>query len=182
VVKGFVIDRRPITLRHQSFEDYFHDLFSAYFALKPIGRVLGAPFVMRVDATESRREPDLQIILKANPGKLTETYMHGPADICIEIVSTESVARDYGEKFQEYEAGGVREYWILDPIRAQTYFYRLDENGNYRLILPDASGVYRTPLLPQFALHVPTLWADTLPDYFTIGEAARGMIQRGAKA
>lgn len=152
------------------------DLLKAYFALNPTGRVLGAPFIMRVDATESRREPDLPVILKTNPGELTETYMHGPADICVEIVSAESVARDYGEKFEEYEAGGVREYWILDPIRSQTHFYRLDENGIYRLILPDAEGNYRTPLLPGLVLHVPTLWQDTLPDLVTIVEAARAML------
>jgi Uma2 family endonuclease len=175
-VRGYVIDRRPVTLRHQLFEGYLRDLLDAYFAFNSIGRVIGAPFVMRVDATNSRREPDLQVILKTNPGELTETYMHGPADICIEIVSAESVAQDYGEKFQEYEAGGVREYWIFDPIRTQSHFYRLDENGVYRQILPDAEGNYRTPLLPQFALHVPTLWQDTLPNIVAIVESVRAML------
>lgn len=177
-VRGFVIKMSPVALKHASLDDYLGDLLKAYFALNPIGKVIGAPFVMRVDATNSRREPDLQVILKSNPGELTEAYMHGPADICIEIVSTESVARDYGEKFEEYEAGGVREYWILDPLRTQTHFYRLDENGIYRQILPDADGNYRTPLLPQFVLHVPTLWEDTLPDIVAIVEAAREMVKK----
>jgi len=175
-VRGFVIKMSPVALKHDSLDDYVRDLLKAYFSFNPIGRVIGAPFVMRLDSTHSRREPDLQVILKTNPGELTETYMHGPADICIEIVSAESVARDYGEKFEEYEAGGVREYWILDPIRSQTHFYRLDENGIYRLILPDAEGNYRTPLLPQFVLHVPTLWEDTLPDLVAIVEAVRAML------
>jgi Uma2 family endonuclease len=175
-VKGFVIKMSPVALKHAAIDDYLGDLLKAYFALNPIGQVIGAPFVMRVDSTDSRREPDLQVILTSNPGELTETYMHGPADICIEIVSTESVARDYGEKFEEYEAGGVREYWILDPIRTQTLFYRLDENGVYRQVLPDAEGNYRTPLLPGLVLHVPTLWDDALPDIVAIVEAVRHML------
>lgn len=175
-VKGFVIKMSPATVRHFKLGNYLQQLFDAYFALNPIGVAVGDPIVMRVDATESRREPDLQVILKTNPGELTETYMHGPADICIEIVSAESVARDYGEKFEEYEAGGVGEYWILDPIRTQTHFYRRDENGIYRLVLPDAEGNYRTPLLPQFRLHVPTLWEETLPDIVTVVEAVRAML------
>lgn len=93
-VKGTVIKISPVSLRHDALDDYPRALLGAYFALNPIGRVLGAPFVMRVDATRSCREPDLQVILQTNCGQLTDTYMHVPADIVIEIVSEESVARD----------------------------------------------------------------------------------------
>jgi len=43
---------------------------------------------------------------------LKHTYPDGPADLAIEIVSEESRLRDRGEKFAEYEVGGVKEYWI----------------------------------------------------------------------
>lgn len=39
------------------------------------------------------------------------------ADIVGEIVSKESGKRDRGEKFEEYDASGVREYWLIDPRR-----------------------------------------------------------------
>lgn len=68
---------------------------------------------MRVGDTV--REPDVQVILDNYPGEFTEIGMIGPADICIEIVSPESVTRDRGEKFSEYEQAGVTEYWIIDP-------------------------------------------------------------------
>jgi Uma2 family endonuclease len=172
-VKGVVIKMTPESLRHALIIKYLLRLLDAYFSLNPIGTVLDEPFVMRLE--ESFREPDLQVILNTNPGQLTETAMIGPADICIEVVSPESMPRDYGDKFIEYEKAGVQEYWIVEPLRQRYDFYRRDDSGIYRGIHPDDQGLYRTPLLPQFTLHVTTLWEPELPDFFAIGKAVQAM-------
>ena len=115
------------------------------------------------------------VILNDNPGEFTDTAMIGAADICIEVVSRESRARDYGDKFNEYKTGGVREYWIIDPETRNADFYRLAASGDYELIAPDAESHHTTPLLPNFKLHVPILWQQPLPDYFQIGDAVKAM-------
>lgn len=46
---------------------------------------------------------------------MKETYLDGPADLVVGIVSPDSVGRDRGEKFYEYAQGGVPEYWLIDP-------------------------------------------------------------------
>lgn len=175
-VKGQVIKMHPITGTHDDLGFYLRMLLFTYFTMNPIGITRSAPFVLRMDAIDARREPDIQVILKSNPGTLTETAMIGPADICIEIVSPESVARDYGDKFQEYEQAGVPEYWIIDPIRKAHRFFRLNEEGVYIAYEPDANGFYRTPLLPKLTLHVPTLWQSPLPDILAIVESVRKMM------
>jgi Uma2 family endonuclease len=175
-VEGVVIKMTPVTLRHDALTTYLRLLLTAYFDLNPIGRVLGQPFVMRLDAVGRFREPDLQIILHDNPGELTDTVMIGPADVCIEVVSPESVERDYGAKFNEYEKAGVREYWIMDPLRQRCDFNRRSEAGIYIEMEPDAAGHYRTPLLPKLALHVPTLWQDELPGVIATGQAVQQML------
>jgi Uma2 family endonuclease len=174
-VRGYVIQMSPVSLRHDDLTDYFRKLLDAYLTLNPIGRVIGQPFVMQVDVTESRREPALQIILNDNVGELTPTAMVGPADICIEVVSLESSTRDYGEKFTEYERGGVREYWIVDPLRQECRFHRLTDEGTYRQILPE-DDVYTTSLLPRLQVQLPLLWQETLPNYFEIGRAVQQMV------
>jgi Uma2 family endonuclease len=166
----------PVSYQHDQITDYLRDLFKAYFSLKPVGKVVAAPFVMRLDATESRREPDLQVILDTNPGDLTDTAMIGPADLCIEVVSEESVARDHGEKFAEYEKAGVREYWIVDPLREACRFNRLNEAGVYIPVQVGPDSLYETPLLPGFRLDVATLWREKLPDYFEIGQAVQALL------
>jgi Uma2 family endonuclease len=175
-VKGAVIKMSPVSEQHDLLTAYFRQLLDAYFAVNKVGRVRSAPFVMRLDATEAYREPDLQVILNTNPGQLTDTAMIGPADICIEVVSPESGPRDYGDNFIEYEKAGVKEYWIVDPLRRRCDFNRLAESGVYAALDPDDQGFYRTPLLPHLALHVPTLWQEELPDFFAIGQAVQAML------
>jgi Uma2 family endonuclease len=176
-VEGEVIPMSPAYIYHDRLTRYLAILLETFLSLRPIGQICQAPFVMRLPAFPNRRrEPDLQIILNNNPGTLTETYMDGPADICIEVVSPESVARDHGDKFEEYEKGGVREYWIIDPIRSEGRFYRRSGEGIFLRQAEDAEGFYRTPLLPGFALHVPTLWQDALPDPIQTVEAVKAML------
>jgi hypothetical protein len=81
---------------------------------------------------------------------------------------------DYGDKFAEYEKAGVKEYWIIDPLRQDARFYRLHESNLYTHIQPDESGHYRSPLLPSLVLHVETLWQEPQPDFFAIGQVFRG--------
>ena len=45
--------------------------------------------------------------------RVHRTYLDGPADLVVEIVSPESAGRDRGEKYYEYEAAGIPEYWLL---------------------------------------------------------------------
>lgn len=174
---GEVIKMSPVSEDHDSVTQYLLMLLNAYFAHRPIGKLRQAPFVMRMG---KYREPDLQIILNTNPNPLTPTYMDGPADICIEVVSPESARRDYGDKFVEYEAGGVREYWMIDPERRACRFHRLGENGLYTQCLPDDAGDYTTPLLPGLRLNVATLWQDPLPNFLQIGSMVQQMMASSA--
>jgi Uma2 family endonuclease len=173
-IEGIVVRMSPIALRHTQIVDYLRQLFQAYFALRRVGRVLGEPFVMRLEG--SRREPDLLVILGDSLTRLTNTYLDGPADICIEVVSPGSEAVDYGDKLAEYERGRVREYWIIDPARHAGLFYRLTATDQFELVTTGTDGNYVTPLIPDFRLHVPTLWTDELPDYGTVWTMIQAMV------
>ncbi len=76
----------------------------------------------------------------------------------------------------EYEAASVPEYWIIDPGRERCIFYQLDGQQRYQPAPLDADDIYRTARLPGLALHVPTLWQASLPNYFEVGEAVRAML------
>jgi Uma2 family endonuclease len=176
-VEGVVIRVSPSELKHVRLIYYFYQLLAAYFELRPIGVVVSQPFVMRLPAfPRRRREPDLFVVLKTNPHELKSTYMDGPADLCIEIVSEDSVDRDHGEKFAEYEKGGVGEYWIIDHLRRESRFYHLNEAGRYIRQTEDATGNYRTPILPGLILQVPLLWQEELPGPGATAEAVKMML------
>jgi Uma2 family endonuclease len=106
----------------------------------------------------SGREPDLLFVAEEHLTRLGNTYLDGPADLAVEVISPESVGRDRGEKFFEYEQAGVPEFWLLDPAHRRAEFYQLGDDGLYQLVAADEAGIYRSRVLPGFWLRVAWLW------------------------
>jgi Uma2 family endonuclease len=161
-VDGRVVMVSPASRRHQDLADFLTSILRIYVESRGLGLVLSAPFLMRLPNIPSGREPDLLFVAAAHKDRLKETYLDGPADLVVEIVSPESRLRDRGEKFAEYELGGVREYWIIDPDLRRADFYRLDSEGRYRLVEPEA-GRYQAAVVRGFWLLVEWLWQEPLP-------------------
>ena len=162
-VEGEVEVLSPASLKHQDLSDFLTGIMRAYVEAHDLGRVLGAPFLMRLPELGRGREPDILFISKEHLRQLRETYLEGPADLVVEITSPESLLRDRGEKCAEYEMAGVREYWLIDPEGQRADFYLLDEEGRYRRETADEEGVFRSAVLPGFKLRVSWLWAEPLP-------------------
>lgn len=151
----------PASFRHQDLLRFLSVVIGVVVEKGQLGAICLAPFQMRL--AESGREPDLLFVTAAHQAWLRDNYLDGPADLVVEIISPESVGRDRGQKFYEYEQAGVPEYWLIDPLRKRAEFYRLDNEGWYQLAPVDAGGRYRTPLLPGFWLQVDWLWQEPLP-------------------
>jgi Uma2 family endonuclease len=100
--------------------------------------------------------------------RVTDYWIDGPADLVVEIVSPESRERDYHEKLAEYEAAGVPEYWLIDPLQSAARFYQLGADGRYQLAAVGEDGIYTSREAPGFRLRVSWLWQRPLP---TIHEA-----------
>jgi len=173
-VDGDIIPLSPSHIRHDEISEYLRTLLKIYLGYRPLGRILGAPFVMKSSGERYGREPDLMFISTKDLHRVMPTYFEGAPDIAIEIISPESVERDHGTKYKEYEEVGVPEYWIIDPIHAECRFYRRGEEY-YTLIREDDDGYYTTPQLPDFRLHIPRLWLPNLPDGIEIVESVKHM-------
>jgi Uma2 family endonuclease len=174
-IAGTVISTPPAGRDHYDLIFYLSTLLACYFELRPIGEIVHSPFTMRLRSIERGREPDLMVLLNGNPSPLSDTYLDGPADICVEIVSPESVERDYSAKFMEYERSAVTEYWLIDQPQQKAHFYRLGADGCYQEF-SSAEGRYQTPYLPGLVLEVETLWQEKLPSILTIVAAVQKMI------
>lgn len=162
-VNGEVIVLSPASERHQDLADFLTAVLRIYGEARGVGIVRSAPFQMKTAPELPGREPDILFIAKEHLKRLKETYLDGPADLVVEITSPESRLRDRGEKFAEYELGGVKEYWLLDPEERRADFYVLGEDRRYRLTEPEPSGIYRSQVIPDFWLKVEWLWQEPLP-------------------
>lgn len=176
--QGAVWAMPGIHLQHLQIVNYLLDYLRFYMNLTQRGRVLNDPFEMRLATLGVRRIPDIQVILREHLARLQPTYTDGPADICVEVVSRESMARDRGEKFVEYAAGGVREYWLIDPLSREAAFYRLSEEGAYERHMPIAANFYQTPLLPGWRLPLAPLWDAEMPEPIAILQDVQATWQR----
>jgi len=64
---------------------------------------------------------------------------------------------------REYEAAGVREYWLFDPLHTEAVIYALGADGHYHPTLTDTQGRLLSTVLPGFALDPTLLWQEEPP-------------------
>jgi Uma2 family endonuclease len=160
-VDGEVTMTSPANDRHQDLVGFLGSVLRAFVEASQLGVVRSAP--LQVKLAQSGREPDLLFVASEHLDRSKETHLQGPADLVVEIVSAESVGRDRGEKFYEYEQAGIPEYWLIDPRTERAEFYQLTPRGRYELGRVDEEGIYRSRELPGFWLRVGWLWQTPLP-------------------
>lgn len=88
--------------------------------------VYPAPFAVFLNQDDRNYvEPDISVI--CDPGKMNERGFNGAPDFIIEIVSPSSQRMDYLTKLFKYRTAGVREYWIVNPMKQTVQVYCFGE-------------------------------------------------------
>ena len=151
----------PVSLAHLTITRFLIFILEYYINVRGGGTLIHAPFLMRLPSRPSGREPDLAVLLDAHRDRLTATYIDGPADIVVEVISPESRDRDRIEKYREYAEAGVQEYWLIDPELRNAEFYTLRQ-GTYEPAGIDAEGRFWSNMLPGFWIMVGWLWEPPL--------------------
>lgn len=157
-INGEVIAMSPVSSSHSNLSAFLITVLK--LLVPPDGQVHHAPMVMRVHLELPARAPDIAVILPENISIVRDYDITGPTDRVIEIVSTESHRRDRIEKFSEYEQGGVKEYWILDPVRQEALFYHLDANGLH--VPAPSKELYQSRVLPKLRIDPAIFWREPL--------------------
>jgi len=165
-VDGKAFELMPPDERHQDISGFLLILLRMFARRLGLGRVLNAPFEMRLRTRPSYREPDLLFVAGENADRLDRKRLDGPADLAVEIVGDDSSTRDLRDKFQEYAGAGVREYWIVDPRPDRSAFraFALASTDDYQELVPDESGRIHSQVLPGLWIEPRWLEADPLPD------------------
>ena len=162
-INGEVIFMTPISIEHQNLGRFLLSLISHFVDLHQLGVVAYDPFQMKTAPELPSRAPDILFVANENLSRLEETYLNGPADLVVEIISPGSRGTDRGDKFYEYEEGGVREYWLIDPQRHQVEFYLYSKDGIYCLAPISEEGVFRSIVLQGLWLKTNWLWKESMP-------------------
>lgn len=171
-VDGEVIVHMPASDEHQRLIEFLYLVMGTFVRLFDAGLMRIAPFLMRPAPDGPGREPDLLCLAKDHLDRLKPKLVDGPADLVIEIISDDSVARDRDEMFFEYQQAGIPEYWILDPReqRRRADFYVLDATGRYQPVPIGPDGVYRSAVLTGLWIKVDWLWAPEADPLVALAE------------
>ena len=162
-VDGEVELRMSVTGVHQRIGNFLFRLMAEYVEAYDLGQVFQLEFQMKLARERSGREPDLFFVQKSRLSDTQSSFFDGPADLVVEIVSTDSIKRDYEDKFAEYESGGVPEYWLIDPLTQQVNFFQRDADGLFQSVVPNADGIYFSTGLPGFWVREEWFWQSPAP-------------------
>lgn len=127
LIDGRIYDMAPPGRTHQRISWKLHQTIANYIdSQKGNCEVYAAPFgVFLYDDDKNYFEPDISVICDSS--KLDERGCHGAPDWIIEIVSPASKRMDYFIKLFQYRTVGVREYWIVDPIKESVTVYQFEQ-------------------------------------------------------
>ncbi len=115
---GVLITMSPPTLKHILIAEFIQELFKIevkrqslpLYCLREVGVRTGYRKVRLLDVAVFEKQP-LQALLNQSA-----IFDIAPL-LAVEVVSQESVQRDYRYKRSEYAAMAIPEYWIVDPLQ-----------------------------------------------------------------
>ena len=150
------------TRRHQRVSRRLSFALESYLREHPVtGEMFYAPFDV-VMSNWDVVEPDLLVIAGDQQDILTEKNVQGAPALVIEILSPGTRRRDEQIKRRLFERTGVREYWLVDPLRNRITVHRCAADGSFpkvaELTAADRA-VLTTPILPDFRLELEPLFA-----------------------
>lgn len=127
LMDGKIYYMAPPSWRHQKISRKLHQKIANYIDHNDGEcEALAAPFAVFLNDDTDYVEPDISVICDLS--KLDNKGCHGAPDWIIEIVSPSTKPRDYLTKLFQYRTAGVREYWIVDPMKQMITVYAFESD------------------------------------------------------
>ena len=158
VLDGELIEMPGPSLRHQDIIVKLVRMLSDYVERNDLGTTLVAPTDVVLSPIDIV-QPDILFVRKARAGALANGMnVQGAPDLCVEILSPGTRARDLTEKRDRYARFGVREYWIVDPEAETVTVLALDEGAYAPLVEAEGDTLVESVVLPRFIAPATTLF------------------------
>ncbi len=157
-VDGEIVMHSPARSRHMQSQFNVAKLLDTHVQLHSLGVVK----VEKCLCVFPRNDYEPDVVFFGPTKAVTiepETMLFPVPDLVIEVLSDSTKARDRGVKFDDYEAHGVGEYWIIDPV-AEIVEQYLIEDGCFRLWLKSGSGEIASRVVSGFRIPIRAIFDD----------------------
>jgi Uma2 family endonuclease len=161
LINGELVKKQSPTTDHQDISRELGFLLIAYTKKTKAGIIYHAPLDVVLDDGNAYH-PDIFFIRRERFFIIDdkEKIVIGAPDLVIEILSKSTASEDRGDKKDNYEKFGVREYWLVDPQKKSFEVYSL-VNDRFKLTAYlEGSGVLKSSALEGFEMDLEKLFAD----------------------
>lgn len=165
LLDGVIYMASPENIEHGRLIAWLAKTLGCFVEERELGEVTINRIAYRLSPKDSP-EPDVAFVRADRSSIIKPGYIDGPPDLAVEVVSPESVERDYEHKREKYERAGVGEYWIIDPDEEQATFLTLAESQGTAAAYQEAGldgTIFHSKVVPGFVLDANWLWQRPLP-------------------
>lgn len=158
-IGGAEVLHAPAQNQHLAVTKRVLKLLDTYVDIHHLGEVLSVKCLCVFPRNDYK--PDVVFFGKAKAAKLKPSTMKFPIpDLVVEVLSASTEKRDRGVKFEDFEANGVGEYWVVDAEKRVVEQYVL-RGGTYELVLKSSSGELRSEVIRDFTVPVAAFFSAT---------------------
>ena len=153
VFDGELVMTPAPTPKHQEIIVRLTRALDEFVEKNQLGKVYVAPVDILFDPY-TILQPDVLFVSEARLHIVQEDAIAGAPDLAVEVLSKSTLRKDRVRKLATYSEFGVREYWIVDPVKQTIELY---ERVGEELRLSkgfSSSDTLESPLLPGFQLPV----------------------------
>lgn len=159
-INGEIYFHSPVKQKHNDANGRVYRLISAFVDEYDLGWT-GIEKTL-VSLTRNDYEPDVCFWKQAKAKNFTEDQMKFPApDFVVEVLSKSTANTDRTIKYEDYEAHGVKEYWIIDPTKQTIEQYVLSHK-KYELLFKGKDGNIESVAIKNFKIPVKAIFDKRL--------------------
>lgn len=151
-IDGEVVLHSPARLVHLEVTGWIHTLLHTFVSVHRLGKIVSEKCLVVFPRNDY--EPDVVYFGPEKASKLQAETMKFPIpDLVVEVLSESTEQRDRGVKFEDFEAHGVLEYWIVDAeAQFVEQYVRLGETLSLKM--KSSTGELASEAIPGFTVSV----------------------------
>lgn len=159
-INGEIVFQSPVKRRYNDACGNIYKILDFFVVEHDLGWV-GIEKVL-VSLTRNDYEPDVCFWKKDKAQHFTEDQMQFPTpDLVVEVLSKSTATTDRTTKYDDYEAHGVKEYWLIDTNAKVAEQYIL-QNKRFELIFKGKNGIIASVAAKNFEIPVAAIFDKRL--------------------
>ena len=157
-INGEIVVHSPVKKEHTDATGFLYQLMNPFVRIAKLGYV-GYEKVMSA-FTRNDYEPDVVFFgIEKSAAFQKGMWKYPVPDFIVEVLSEGTENRDRGIKMEDYEAHGVQEYWIIDPVEESVEQYFLHD-GKFKLHLKSGQGIIKSQVITGFSIDIRAIFDE----------------------